>query len=172
MGNTDERINPGHSRVRRVLRTVGPILALAGVVCLAIAIIDFVIVFGNMDHEPKLFWMFFLGIPLLFVGSTLSMFGFMGAVFRFAAQEQAPVAADTFNYLAGETQEGVRDVVSAIREGMTDEGKVCRACGAGNDLGARFCDGCGEPFQRTCAGCQTTNDADAAFCDNCGSALA
>ncbi len=172
MGNTDERINPGHSRVRGVLRTVGPILALAGVVCLAIAIIDFARAFGNMSHQPSRFWMFFLGLPLLFVGSTLSMFGFMGAVFRFAAQEQAPVAADTFNYVAGETQEGVRDVVSAIREGMTDEAKVCRACGADNDASARFCDGCGERFERTCPACKTANGADAAFCDSCGSGLA
>ncbi|MDQ7013075.1 MAG: zinc ribbon domain-containing protein [Planctomycetota bacterium] len=172
MGNTDERINPGHSKVRRVLRALGPLLMLAGVVCLAIAIIDFAMVFGDMSHQPTRFWLFFIGLPLLALGSALSMFGFMGAVFRFAAQEQAPVAADTFNYLAGETQEGVRDVVSAIREGMTDQGKVCQACGADNDASARFCDGCGKPFQRTCAGCQTNNDADAAFCDSCGSALA
>ncbi|QKK07185.1 MAG: zinc ribbon domain-containing protein [Planctomycetota bacterium] len=173
MRDTTERINPGHRQVRGIMRVVGPMVGLAGLACVVVAFVDFFGAFAGGGGPPRLFWLFFIGLPLLFVGVSLTMFAFMGAVARFAAQEQAPVAADTFNALADETRGGVRTVVGAIREGMSGEPNGrCASCGTANDSGARFCDACGESLSLACDACGTANDADARFCDGCGGALA
>ncbi len=167
MRSSGDRINPGQAKYRTVCRIVGPLVFLVGVACVVTAGVDFF----TADDIPRLFWLGFVGMPLLFVGSVLLMAGFMGAVARYAAAEQAPVAADTFNYVAGETGEGVRAVASAVREGLAAGARRCAACGEGNDAGAKFCDACGEPLVRVCGACRAENDPDARFCDSCGGAL-
>lgn len=171
MRDRGQQINPGHEKVRSTMRIVGPLLALVGLACIVVAMVDFFGAFNSFDRGPRLFWLAFLGMPLLFVGVSLCMFAFMGAVTRFAAQEQAPVAADTFNYMADETREGVRAVAGAVREGFSGDGCRCEACGAVNDSGAKFCDACGVPLAKVCAGCGIENDAGARYCDGCGVAL-
>jgi hypothetical protein len=151
MTRSGDRINPGQAKYRMVCRIVGPLVFLVGVVCVVTAGVDFF----TAEGMPTLFWLGFVGMPLLFVGSALAMAGFMGAVARFTAAEHAPVAADTFNYVAGETGEGVRAVASAVREGLATGARRCAACGEGNDAGAKFCDACGQPLVRVCGGCQT-----------------
>ena len=53
------------------------------------------------------------------------MFGFMGAVARYTAAEQVPVATDAVSDLAEGTQGAVKTVARAVtegvREGLTDE---------------------------------------------------
>ena len=172
MRDTNERINPGHGRARGIMRVVGPVTALAGLACVVVAFVDFFSASVGTGGPPRLFWLGFIGLPLLFVGVSLTMFAFMGAVARFAAQEHAPVAADTFNVLAEETQNGLRTMAGAIRDGMSGEASGrCASCGIPNDAGARFCDACGEPLSQTCRACQATNDADAKYCDCCGVAM-
>jgi hypothetical protein len=71
-------------------------------------------------EPPRHFWLAFVGIPLMFVGSVLSMYGFMGAVFRFAAGEVAPVGADTAKYMAEETKGAVETVAKAAAKGVVE----------------------------------------------------
>jgi hypothetical protein len=168
MQDTGDRINPGHHRVRRVFRVLGPVLVVVGLACIVAAFAGFVTAFGG---PPRLFWLGFVGIPVLFVGLVLTKAGYLGAVTRYVAQEQAPVAADTLNYLAGETRPGVRAGASAVREGLRGEGRACPACGERNDGAARFCDACGKPLARACPACEAQNDADARFCDACGAGM-
>ena len=51
----------------------------------------------------------------------------------------------------------------------------CPTCGVENVAGARFCQGCGVPMERSapvaCPTCGTANPADALFCVSCGSLL-
>ncbi len=167
-----EQINPGHTRVRKAFRVLGPALAAAGLICIVIAFVNFARAFGHFDRSPTLFWLFFLGAPLLFVGVVLTNAGYMGAVTRYVAQEQAPVAADTINYLASETAPAARTLAGALREGLSDSRRACPACAASNDPDARFCDSCGRALHRVCAACQKENDPDAKFCDACGRPVA
>ena len=74
----------------------------------------------NGGGRPKLFWCGFVGMPLMFVGAVLCMFGFMGALQRYAAAESAPVISDTVNYLAENTQEGVKTVSKAVAKGVVE----------------------------------------------------
>ena len=118
-----------------------------------------------------------MGMPILFVGIVMCMFGFMGAIARYQAGEVAPVGKDTFNYLAEGTKDGVQTVATAVAAGLTQgvaaTGKTapCPKCGHLGDADAKFCDECGSPLTKTCPSCQRVNDHDAKFCANCGGGL-
>jgi membrane protease subunit (stomatin/prohibitin family) len=108
----------------------------------------------------------------------ICQFAFFGAVARYMAGEAAPVGKDTFNYMAHGTRDGIRDVTSAIREGLTGEtdpnGQIrCSSCQHPNDAEAKFCEQCGYQLTTTrlCSHCDCENDVDAKFCDNCGKPL-
>jgi hypothetical protein len=150
----ETKIDPKHAGTRLVLRTLGPGLLLVGLVLVVVGMVSFFSSFGT--HEPpRYFWCIFLGIPLLFGGAALSMFGFMGAYFRYFLGEAAPVQKDAFNYLAEGTKGGVKTVATAIGEGLTagmraegQPGLRCPRCQQANDADARFCKGCGTVLAR------------------------
>src|SRR5262245_9950207 len=55
----------------------------------------------------------------------------------------------------------------------TPEGESCRACGAMNRPGSRFCGNCGASLvaDATCPNCGAENPAGQTFCNDCGSRL-
>ena len=110
---------PKHSAARSLLRIVGPSIALVGLSFMIVGIVSFFSAIGSFE-TPRLFWCCFVGMPLLFVGGVLSMFGFMGAVSRYAAAEQVPVATDAINDLAVGTQNAVKTVARAVAEGVKE----------------------------------------------------
>lgn len=57
---------------------------------------------------------------MLFVGVVMCMFGFMGAVARYTAAEQVPVATDAISDLAEGTQGPVKTVARAVAEGLKE----------------------------------------------------
>ncbi|MCU0916747.1 MAG: zinc ribbon domain-containing protein [Planctomycetes bacterium] len=173
----EQQIDPGHKAARNTLRIAGPIIALAGLGFMIVGLADFFRAFGGRG-EPTLFWCLFVGMPLLFVGGTLSSYGYLGRVMRYMAQETAPVGKDTFNYMAHGTQEGVRMVAGALGQGLREGGLGggsatlvrCHKCNALAPAEAQFCGQCGQPLGKTkpCPQCRERNDPDAQFCDNCG----
>jgi hypothetical protein len=178
MIHEEEKINPGHTAIRSTLRVIGPLVLLVGVVFMAVGMISFFSSFGSFGGPPQYFWCCFVGIPLIGVGSMICQFAFFGAVARYMAGEAAPVGKDTFNYMAHGTRDGIRDVTSAIREGLTGEtdpnGQIrCSSCQHPNDAEAKFCEQCGYQLTTTrlCSHCDCENDVDAKFCDNCGKPL-
>lgn len=172
----ERQIDPGHSETRGCLRVLGPMLIILGGGFMLVGMVDFFASFGGWEG-PQLFWCCFVGMPLLFAGFVTTSYGYMGKVARYQAGEMAPVAKDTFNYLADGTQEGVETVSSAISRGLahgvtSDTASVaCPRCGEANDPDAKFCDHCGAPLTRTCPSCGEANAPDAKFCDHCGQAL-
>lgn len=110
---------PKQNSIRTMLRIAGPVVFLTGVVCVIIAAVSLFASAGSFDG-PHYFWLGFIGLPLMFVGSVLSMYGFMGAVARFAAGEVAPVAADSVNYVAEETKGAVETVAKSAAKGVVE----------------------------------------------------
>src|SRR5262245_11829457 len=86
-------ISPQHLKIRNAFRVVGPVVLAVGALFTAVAVISFIVAFSSNSGPPKLFWLAFIGMPLMFVGTVLCMFGFMGAMSRYVASENAPVAA-------------------------------------------------------------------------------
>jgi RNA polymerase subunit RPABC4/transcription elongation factor Spt4 len=171
-----ERIDARHGGVRKVLRVLGPVVALIGVVLVIIGFVSLISSFGSFE-PPRYFWCSFVGMPLLFAGAVLCMFGFMGKVARYQAAEMAPVVKDTFNYMAEGTEKGVKTIAGAIGEGLrgaaTTEAQTkvrCHKCNSLAEEGAQFCSGCGAALGKSkgCPTCKELNDPDAKFCDNCG----
>jgi len=124
---------PQQNSIRTALRIAGPAIFLTGVICVVIAVASMVASAGSFGI-PDYFWLAFVGMPLMFVGSVMSMYGFMGAVARFAAGEVAPVAADSANYVAEETKGAVETVAKAAAKGVVeglDAGR--RESGQGKD---------------------------------------
>ncbi len=162
-------VSENHVKARGVFRVLGPLIILVGVGCMLIAFIDF-FTLGPFE-EPKLFWLFFVAMPFLFIGFILSSLGFGATVAKYQSREYAPVAKDTFNYLAKETKSGVKEVVNAVRSGGSDNGITCSGCHHDNPSNANFCNGCGEKLARRCRKCDQINVSDARFCNHCGGAL-
>ena len=135
--------DPAHVGRRNLLRRVGPIVFAVGLLLLIISGVDFF----TAEGMPKLFWLGFVAMPLMFVGGVCSMYGFMGALFRYQLNEGMPVATDSMNYAAGETRGAMKTVAGAItegvREGMQDGRIVCAKCGASNERDSKFCKACG-----------------------------
>ena len=110
---------PGHKGTRSFLRVAGPLVAAVGLIFLIVGTVSFFSAFGG-GGSPRLFWCCFVGMPLLFVGGVMCMFGFIGAVARYTAAEQVPVATDAINDLAEGTQGAVKTVARAVAEGVKD----------------------------------------------------
>src|SRR6185436_5298976 len=110
---------PKHKSARVFLRVAGPATMIVGFIFFLIGIISFFSAFGG-DGSPRLFWCCFVGMPLLFVGGVMCMFGFMGAVARYTAAEQVPVATDAINELAEGTQGAVKTMARAVTEGVKE----------------------------------------------------
>jgi hypothetical protein len=172
-----KRIDPNHERPRKFLRTFGPILLVTGGIFFVVGIVNFFMAFGG-HRPPRLFWCLFVGSFLGFIGLVMTKMGYLGKISRYVAEETAPVAADTFNYVADGTKDSVRDLAGAIGEGLATAAVgetqiLCHKCNKPNDSAARFCDECGVSLAKTkpCPGCNELNDSDANYCDNCGGKL-
>jgi hypothetical protein len=176
----DEIGGDRHREIRGVLRFIGPLVLLVGLGFTIVGFGSFFLSFGSFE-PPRYFWCAFVGLPLLAIGGGITKFAYMGAVGRYVAGEAAPVAKDTFNYLADGTSPGVKSLARAVGEGLAGAGGRsepqavlrCHKCNAENDADARFCDNCGAPLAKTkpCSACDELNDPDARFCDNCGAAF-
>lgn len=84
-----------HKKTRSFFRTLGPVLLVIGAICLIAALVDFFTLQGF--EEPKLFWLFFVALPFLFIGFVLTGLGYGATVARYESREYAPVAKDTLN---------------------------------------------------------------------------
>lgn len=174
-----DSIDPKHSDARSVLRIVGPLIALVGLIFTIVGMGSFFGAFGS-GEMPRYFWCAFVGLPLLGIGMAITKFAFLGTVTRYMANEVAPVGKDVVNYMADGTKGAVRDLAAAVGEGFrgTQPSPIrllrCHKCNADNEAPASFCKACGTALGKTklCPGCRELNDPDARFCDNCGIAIA
>ncbi|MEX2171015.1 MAG: hypothetical protein WD851_16975 [Pirellulales bacterium] len=111
--------SPRHGSARTILRVGGPLLLALGLLLVAIGLASFFASMGSFE-PPRYFWCGFVGMPLLFVGAVMTMFGYFGAFQRYIAGESAPVAKDVVNYMGEHTQPGVRAFTKAATEGVLD----------------------------------------------------
>ena len=112
--------SPKHSGARKFLRTAGPLALAIGALLTVVGVGSFFVSMFSHSGPPVLFVCAFIGMPVLFIGIVMCMFGFMGALARYVAAEQAPVAKDTIKYMAEGTQDAVRTVARAAAQGVKE----------------------------------------------------
>lgn len=167
-------------KARDGLRAGGVLLTAAGGLCVLVAGVDYFLAFTSYQaspgsaHRPTLFWLFFIGFPLLAGGITMLKYGFLGAIARYGVREGAPAAAEGVNRVGMGAVPGLRAAAGAFAAGVRDAagGAACAQCGEVQDADAKFCDGCGSPMGARCSGCGAGYEAGARFCAQCGAALA
>lgn len=150
----EERLSPGHREIRLVARIVGPLMIAVGAIFTAVGLISFFSAM-NGNGPPQYFWCGFVGLPLIAFGSGVTQFAYLGMFARYIAGETAPVHKDTFNYVAKGVRPGVKDLVQAIREGLTEESvenpsedsRFCPNCGQPAEMPANFCSACGQKLR-------------------------
>ena len=124
-------------------------------------IAGFVLVIGGA--MPKLFFLAFIGLPMLGIGAGLLAFAFRREIATYSKNESVPV----INEASSEIAPAIQNVVKAAK---AESGVRCE-CGALNDADAKFCKACGKPLAKTCDNCGENNSADSAYCNNCGNKL-
>jgi len=173
-------VNPNHNPTRDFFRLLGPILLAVGGLLTLIGFVSFFSAFGG-GGMPQYFWCAFVGMPLLGAGAFLCKLGYLGAMTRYMAGEVAPVGKDVVNYMAHETKGSVKNVATAMAEGLrngflgAEESPLqCPTCHARNDRDARFCKQCGIVLDDKvlCAHCGKSCGCGARFCSDCGKAVA
>lgn len=117
--NEDKLETPQQTGIRRTLRRAGIVTLILGGLLTLTGIGSF---FASVESlgPPRFFWCVFLGMPLLFVGGAMTMFGFLGAIQRYVAGESAPVAKDVVNYMGENIQPGVKSIAKAVTEGIKE----------------------------------------------------
>lgn len=164
-------VNKDYSKFTKVLRIIGIILIITGITLSVIAV-------SNMMSHSNLFFLGFIGLPLIFVGLVCTMFGFMKKFNSFTASQVAPVQKDVANYMLDGTREEMGKTAKTIFSSIDTsnaksekQSKRCPRCGELNDSTAKFCDNCGTPLVKICPKCKQENDPNAIYCDNCGTRL-
>ena len=160
-------MNAQHQKTKMTLRVLGVVLLAFGAVLAITGFADFF--FSGMAGEmPTLFWMLFLGFPMLAIGLMLLLTSFRQEISRYVKNETVPIV----NEAGEEISPAVRAVAAAAREGVTPtEHLTCGACGAENPAGNSYCGKCGAPLARTCPACGASVKAGDAYCGQCGKKL-
>ena len=117
--NGERLLSRQHSSIRPILRVGGPVVAGLGLVFTVVGFGSLFAAIGSFQ-PPRYFWCAFIGMPLMFVGGSMSMFGFLGDFQRFVAGGSSPVAKDVFEYMGEHVQPGIKAVAKAMAEGVIE----------------------------------------------------
>lgn len=162
-----------HLKLKKKLKTIGIILVVVGGVCAIVGFAEFFITMSMMSGAPKLFFLLFIGLPMIGIGAGLLTFAYRGDIMRFTKNEAVPIINET----GEEIKPAIKAVTGAVREGLYGEqsvakkGMVCPACGKENQPENKFCDKCGALLRKVCPACGAEQDGDDKFCGQCGAKL-
>jgi hypothetical protein len=159
-----------HNKTKKRLRTIGFITLPVGGILSLIGFIDFFSAFGG-NGSPTLFFLLFLGFPLVGVGIACLKMGYMREVGTYVASQAAPVVKNVANYMMEGTRDEFSKTVGSVVNSIKEQQIICPKCKTSQDDDAKFCDNCGNALARTCRYCNEENDGDATFCKGCGKRL-
>ncbi len=120
MKSSLNKVNPNHKSQKSGLRGWGIALIIVGAIFSLIGLGSFFSSFGSFE-SPKYFWCCFIGLPMLGIGITLVKYSYLGKITRYIAGETAPPIKDAFNYLAENTQDGMKTIASNLKQGSNDQ---------------------------------------------------
>ena len=157
------------------IKIIGWICSVLGLGAVITGTTEFFISANSWD-SPKLFFLNFIGLPILFVGLVCLSLAYRRKISNFNASQIAPVTKDYTNYMINGTSDTVANAAEKIVKSVNlnnsgVEGvdqNTCSKCGTLNPIGAKFCSKCGNPLTKKCLYCGSENDDGAQYCNNCG----
>ncbi len=155
-----------YTKLNKTLKIIGIILSPIGLIFSIVGFISFFNAF-NSGEQPRLFFMCFIGLPLIFLGLACLLIGSLKDIQRYTASQTAPVSKDVANYML----DGTREELSKTINNVTNNMVTCPKCGCKNTNDSTFCKNCGEKLIIKCHDCQTNNSIDATYCKKCGKKL-
>jgi hypothetical protein len=139
---------------RLVLRTLGAVLTIIGLLLLGIGMGRALSSSGSAEWSGYV-WPAILGMPLLLVGMALCKRGYSGFFARSGFGKADHFRrSNTVTYLAESTRGDVDTIARAMRESMIaamsgkEQVVLCPDCKHSNDADAKFCKNCGTPIVR------------------------
>ena len=129
-----------HEKVKKNLKLIGFICLGLGAVLTITAFVEFFQSVGSSGF-PRLFFLAFIGLPLIGIGAMLLSLGYR-----------------------------VRAVASAVAEAKEESTNfiVCKDCGEKNPADGKFCKNCGKALYRVCPHCGKEIPEEGSFCNYCG----
>lgn len=117
-----------YEKVNKKVNKSGTFLLIAGVLVIIIAIVVAIYVFTSGDIQSHILLFMFVTLPLLFVGTTLLMFGVMAKftghardINAYFTEQQMPVAKEVIEKMAPTTGSVAKEIAKGIKEGLKDE---------------------------------------------------
>ena len=158
-------MNSKHKRNKKTLKIIGFCTLIPGIILTIVGFVSFFISSSSMEM-PKLFFLSFIGLPLIGIGTACLIFGYRREVATYMKNESVPIAKELYQDLKPE----VNDFVETVK-GEKGQNKICPNCQKVNDPDSKFCDACGTPLVKTCPSCNSIVDADDKFRPKCGNKL-
>lgn len=157
-----------HPKAKKKMKVAGWIVLPIGGILAIVGFIDFFLSFETASM-PHLFFLLFIGLPMIGIGASLLKFGYMKEVGEYIAGETAPIAKDVTNYMLDGTREELSKTVDALRgKKATSKVNICARCGEENPEDALYCSRCGSKIVLNCPYCGKQIDDGASFCSYCG----
>ena len=171
--NNNDIYQNKYSKLNKVLRILGFIFLPLGIICTLTGMIDFFVAASKFG-TPNLFFLCFIGMPLIFVGTICLINGYRKQINQYHASQTAPVTKDVANYMIDGTRESLTKTVTSINNSINSTSSdstninICEKCGEKNPIDAKFCSNCGSEIKIKCPQCGHEMDDGAKFCNNCG----
>lgn len=158
-----------HEETKKKVKIIGAVCLGVGVLCTIIGFVDFFSTIIHGDGFLRLFFLLFIGFPLLAVGGSMLAFGFRSEILRYQKNESVPI----FKEAGDELTPTIKNIATACREKNTavSASSIKCTCGTMNALGNRFCKNCGKELTLVCPQCGATVTVDCKFCTQCGSRI-
>lgn len=123
---------------------LGLLFLIPGIILIIIAFLDFF-----SGGFPELFFLFFIGMPLTFIGYVIFMNTNLTKIARYRANRINPIIKDSYDYI--------------------NENKInCPKCEEQNDKDAEYCEKCGTQLKTFCKYCGEEISFDSQYCKKCG----
>lgn len=152
-----------HENIKNKLKIAGFVFLAAGIALSVAAFVNFFKTAFNGGGQPKLFFLFFIGFPLLGLGGAILGFAFQREVINYTENESMPVI-----------KEAIRETVATASDASgsgndeNNENTVTCECGQANKSQNNFCSKCGKLLRKTCKFCGEKVEVNAEYCPNCG----
>ncbi len=157
---------------KKILRRIGVMVLGAGILLMIIGMINFFTAFVTLE-EPTLFWMFFVSMPLLFIGVTcLGLSTQRTTSFKDEFQNRFE-PRNPNNYQKEEPFKGTvnKEESNVNNEQTKGDKRVCSHCNNANPPRAMYCEQCGQQLTKMCVYCGEENSVNSRFCQKCGKEL-